>query len=159
MTSLFRYNLLLAVGWCALLGELSVPNLVVGFLVGFLALSISGPMFRGTRGYFTSFLRYGRLALYFAVEFFVSSMLVTWDVLTPKHKSTPAIVAIPLDLEHPLQITTLANLVSLTPGTLSLDVSPDRKTLYVHAMFVRDPEETRRAIKNGLERLVKEAMR
>ncbi|MDE0103562.1 MAG: Na+/H+ antiporter subunit E [Bryobacterales bacterium] len=158
MTSLFRYNLLLAVGWCALLGELSVPNLVVGFLVGFLALSISGPMFRRTR-YFTSFLRYGRLALYFAVEFFRSSMLVAWDVLTPKHKSRPAIVAIPLDLEHPLQITTLANLLSLTPGTLSLDVSPDRKTLYVHAMFVRDPEETRLAIKNGLERLVKEAMR
>jgi len=158
MTSLFRYNLLLAVGWCALLGELSLPNLVVGFLVGCLALSISGPMFRGT-GYFTSFLRYGRLALYFAKEFFVSSMLVTWDVLTPRHRATPAIVAIPLDLEHPLQITTLANLVSLTPGTLSLDVSSDRKTLYVHAMFVRDPEETRRTIKNGLERLVKEAMR
>ena len=158
MTNLFRYNLMLAVGWCALLGQLSVPNLVAGFLVGFLALSISGPMFRGA-GYFTSVLRYGRLLGRFTVEFFASSMLVAWDVLTPGQRSSPAILAIPLDLEEPLQITTLANLVSLTPGTLSLDVSPDQKTLYVHAMFVGDPEKTRSAIKNGLEKRVMEAMR
>jgi len=52
----------------------------------------------------------------------------------------------------------LANLISLTPGSLSLDVSPDGKTLYVHAMFADDPDETRRRIKTGFERLVREAM-
>ncbi|MCY3733260.1 MAG: Na+/H+ antiporter subunit E, partial [Chloroflexi bacterium] len=59
---------------------------------------------------------------------------------------------------EPLQITVLANLISLTPGTLSLDVSPDGTTLYVHDMFADDPDETRRMIKGGFERLVREAM-
>ena len=79
-------------------------------------------------------------------------------MITPGQRSRPAIVAVPLDIEDPLQITVLANLISLTPGTLSLDVSPDGKTLYVHDMFVDDPDETRREIKTGFERLVREAM-
>ncbi|MCY4509815.1 MAG: Na+/H+ antiporter subunit E, partial [Acidobacteria bacterium] len=49
-------------------------------------------------------------------------------------------------------------LISLTPGSLSLDVSPDGRTLYVHEMFAEDPDETRRRIKTGFERLVWEAM-
>ena len=64
----------------------------------------------------------------------------------------------PLDIEDSVQIAVLANLISLTPGSLSLDVSPDRRTLYVHCMFVDDADETRGAIKGGFERLVKEAM-
>ena len=46
----------------------------------------------------------------------------------------------------------LANLITMTPGTLSLDVSPDRKTLYVHAMYINDPEALRCDIKENLER-------
>ncbi len=157
MINQFRYNLLLAVGWCAMLGELSVRNLLVGFLVGFLALSVSGPMFRGAV-YATSALRYAQLLGQFTLEFFASSMLVAWDVLTPRHRARPAILAIPLDIDDPLQITTLANLISLTPGSLSLDVSRDRKTLFVHCMFVDDPDRMRARIKGGLERRVKEAM-
>ena len=53
----------------------------------------------------------------------------------------------------------LANLITLTPGTLTLDVAPDRKSLYVHAMFVDDPEQIRAEIKNGMERRLLEVMR
>ena len=67
-------------------------------------------------------------------------------------------MAIPLSTEDPLQIVSLANLISLTPGSLSLDVSPDRKTLYVHVMFVDDPDMIRREVKEGLERRVMEAL-
>ncbi len=157
MKHLFRYNLLLAAGWCALVGNLTVPNLIAGFLIGFLALSVSSPMFDKT-GYFTSVIRLARLLLHFVYEFVISCAWIFWDVLTPVHKSRPAIVAIPLDIEDPLQITMLANLISLTPGSLSLDVSPDNKVLYVHVMFVDNPDEIRRNIKNGLERRVREAM-
>jgi multicomponent Na+:H+ antiporter subunit E len=79
-------------------------------------------------------------------------------VITPGHQSRPGIIAVPLDIEEPVQITVLANLISLTPGSLSLDVSPDGTTLYVHEMFLDDPDETRRRIKEGFERLVREAM-
>ena len=85
------------------------------------------------------------------------SLRVVWDVITPRHLSSPGIIAVPLDVESDEEILLVSNLVSLTPGSLSLDVSDDRKTLYVHAMFVDDPVQARREIKRGIERRVKEA--
>ena len=157
MRTPFHYNLLLAVGWCALMGQLTVANLAVGFLIGGAAISVSSPMFGRVR-YFRRLVDFARLLLDFIRVFISSSARVAWDVLTPVHKARPAIVAIPLSVDDPIQIVTLANLISLTPGSLSLDVSPDQKTLYVHVMFVDDPDEIRREIKSGLERRVREAL-
>ncbi len=67
-------------------------------------------------------------------------------------------MAVPLDARTDGQIAVLSNLISLTPGTLSLDVSPDRRTLYVHAMSVSSPDVLRREIKEGFERRVLEAL-
>ena len=64
----------------------------------------------------------------------------------------------PLDAKSDGEIFLVADLISLTPGSLSLDVSPDGKTLYVHAMFVDDPEALRRDLKQGMERRVIEAL-
>ena len=80
-------------------------------------------------------------------------------MITPPFYSRPGIVAVPLDARTDFEIMTLANLISLTPGTLSLDVSEDRRTLYVHAMFIDDPDALRREIKQGMERRVLEALR
>ena len=154
---LFQLNLLLAGGWCALFGAFDLGHFVSGFLLAFAALSLSSPMY-GQTAYFRRALLTARLGAYFLYQLTVSSLQVAWDVITPTHRSRPAIVAVPLDIEKPIQITVLANLISLTPGSLSLDVSPDRKTLYVHEMFVDDPDETRRRVKAGFERLVQEAM-
>jgi len=89
-------------------------------------------------------------------ELFVSSFRVAYDVLTPTSHLNPAIVAIPLDAKSDREIVTLAVLITLTPGTLSLRVSDDRRTLYVHEMYVEngDVEEVRRKIKDGYERRV-----
>jgi len=86
----------------------------------------------------------------------LANLRVAHDVLTPRHHMTPGIVAVPLELESDLQITLLANLITLTPGTLSLHVSDDRRTLYVHAMYIRDPAELVREIKEGFEKRVME---
>ena len=153
----FQINLLLAGGWCALFGTFDLGTFVWGFLLAFAALSLSSPMF-GQTAYFKRMLLSARLGAYFLYQLTVSGMRVAWDVITPAHRSRPAIVAVPLDIKEPIQITVLANLISLTPGSLSLDVSPDGKTLYVHEMFADDPDETRRRIKTGFERLVREAM-
>ncbi len=155
---IFQVNLLLAGGWCALFGTFDLGTFVGGFLLALAALSLSGPLF-GQTAYLKRVLLAARLGAYFLYELTVSSLQVAWDVITPGQRSRPAIVAVPLDIEDPLQITVLANLISLTPGTLSLDVSPDGRTLYVHDMFVDDPDETRGNIKAGFERLVWEAMR
>jgi multicomponent Na+:H+ antiporter subunit E len=66
---------------------------------------------------------------------------------------------LPLDARTDEEITMLANLVTLTPGTVCLDVSEDRRTMFIHAMFVNDPDELRNEIKQGLERRVLELLR
>ena len=157
MTGIFAFNILLAFGSCALLGGFNLANLVAGFLVGFATLSLTAHLF-GEGGYFGLVIRVFRLIVYFAWELTVSSLQVVWDVITPVQKSRPAIVAIPLDITDHQQISVLAHLISLTPGSLSLDVSRDEKVLYVHGMFVDDPDKFRAHIKSGLERRVREAM-
>jgi len=96
------------------------------------------------------------LLAFFSWELILANLRVARDVLRPLRKLRPAIVAIPLDLESGAQITLLANLITLTPGTMSLDVSSDRKVLYIHAMDGRDLENLRRGIKLGFERYIKE---
>lgn len=100
-----------------------------------------------------------RLGGMFLKELVLSSLSVAWDVITPRHRSRPGILAVPLDAETDWEITAFSNLVCLTPGTISLEVSPDRKTLYVHAMFIDDPEAVKRHMKETLENRVLETMR
>jgi multicomponent Na+:H+ antiporter subunit E len=81
---------------------------------------------------------------------------VAYEVVTPHYTMNPGIVAVPLDATSDAEITLLANLITLTPGTLSVDVSSDRKVLYVHVMFVTDADLFRRQVKEGFERRVME---
>jgi multicomponent Na+:H+ antiporter subunit E len=84
---------------------------------------------------------------------------VLWDVVTPSHISRPGIIRLPLDARTDMEIMAVANLISLTPGTLSIDLSDDRHYLYVHVMFLDDVDVVRRELKDGLERRVLEVLR
>ncbi|MEM8587915.1 MAG: Na+/H+ antiporter subunit E [Pseudomonadota bacterium] len=155
--NLLVLNAVLALGWAALMGSFTLLSLIIGFIIGYLALWVVRPMF-GATTYFERVWRVLRLAVLFIYELFVSSLRVVWDIVTPTHLSRPGIIAMPLDATGDGEILLVANLISLTPGTLSLDISPDRKTLYVHAMFVEDPDDIRRELKGGMERWVREAV-
>jgi len=155
--NIFVLNVFLAVSWAALVGSFTLANLLIGYGTGFLALWIASPLF-GKSGYFLRVWRVLRLLVLFIYDLIVSSLQVVWDVITPTHLSRPGIIALPLDAEGEGEILLVANLISLTPGSLSLDLSPDRKTLYVHAMFVDDPVTLRRGLKAGIERRVMEAL-
>jgi multicomponent Na+:H+ antiporter subunit E len=76
----------------------------------------------------------------FLRELVLSALRVAWLVVQPRPRLHPGIVAYPLTVTTDAQITLLANMITLTPGTLSLDVSDDRRTLYVHAIDVTDRE-------------------
>ena len=154
----FAINLSLALAWTAMFSDFTVAALATGFAIGYLILWLLQPLF-GPNRYCRKLVGLLGLALFFLWELLVSSLRVAWDVITPPQKSRPGIIALPLDVDTDIEITILANLVSLTPGTLSLDLSADHKTLFVHAMFVDDPEQLRREIKNGMERRVLEALR
>ncbi len=156
--NIFILNAFLAISWSALIGSFTLSNLLIGYVIGYAALWVARPLFQASN-YFERVWRVLRLILLFIYELVISSFQVVWDVITPTHLSSPGIIAVPLDAETDEEILLVANLISLTPGSLSLDVSPDRKTLYVHAMFVDDPEVLRREIKQGLERSVIEALR
>ena len=81
--------------------------------------------------------------------------------LAPASYVCPGVVAIPLDARTDAEIALLANLITLTPGSVSLDLSEDRRVLYVHAMYIDggDVEAYRRSVKEGLERRVLELLR
>lgn len=143
--------------WVALTGELTGWNFLFGFGIGYLVLRVTTPMKRAT--YFRKVPQVLGFIVFFLTELVVSSLRVAHDVITRKHHMRPAVIGIPLEAETDVEITLLACLVSLTPGTLTLDVSADRKTLFVHAMFVHDYDGARAAIKTGLERRILELLR
>ncbi len=154
----FLSNILLSLLWAMLIGDISLSSLTIGFVVGYFILGIlCAPGDRAN--YFRKVGQTMRFLILFFKEMIVSSLRVAYDVVTPTYYMKPGVIAIPLDAKTDSEITLLANVITLTPGTLSLDVSPDRKTLYIHAMFVHDADALRREIKDGLEKPLLEVMR
>lgn len=98
-----------------------------------------------------------KLLAVFLREFTLSVFRVARLVLSPTMRFTPAAFRFPLTLEHDRQITLLANMITLTPGTLTVDVTEDRSALIVHAIDCPDVEAARADIRNGFERLIREA--
>lgn len=156
--ALFVGNLFLAFAWAALTGTFTPPNVVFGFVLGALALSlVAGRV--GPARYFRRARRIALLLLVFLAELAKSVMRVASLVLRPKIAFTPALIAFPLRLETDLEIALLANAITLTPGTLSVDVSADRRFLYVHCIDAPDPDAVVTGIRDGFERRILEALR
>jgi len=99
------------------------------------------------------------LILLFARELILSALKVAWMVVQPKIRIRPAIIAYPLTVTTDAQITLLANMITLTPGTLSVDVSADRKTLYVHSIDMETKEALVGGIAAGFETAILRALR
>jgi multicomponent Na+:H+ antiporter subunit E len=151
-------NLLLTFVWVALTGKFLVSNFLFGFVLGFCLLwTITRD--REGRKYFNRIPRMISFVFYFLYELLKANLQVAYDVITPKFYMTPGIIRIPLSARTDLEITLLANLISLTPGSLSLDVSDDRKVLYVHAMYIGDKDAYIAHVKNGFERKLLDILR
>ncbi|MEL6585433.1 MAG: Na+/H+ antiporter subunit E [Pseudomonadota bacterium] len=157
--NIFLLNIILAIAWAALTNSFTLPGLAIGMIIGFLALWVIQPLFEDRGGgYFVRVWRWGKLLVLFHYELIVSSLSVAWDVLTPRHRARPGIIAVPLRAKGEAEVLLVTNLISLTPGTLSLDVTEDCNTLFVHAMFADDAEKIVSEIENGMERWVREAL-
>ena len=144
-----------ALGWGALTGTATLPNLLLGAALGATAVYLLSGRRERPAG-FARLRRAGSLAWLFLYELMLSAIRVAAVVIRPDMMSriSPAIVAFPLTARSDLEITLLANLITLTPGTLSIDVSADRKLLYVHVLDCRDKGELVRSIAGGFERKV-----
>lgn len=97
--------------------------------------------------------------IFYLVEMIKANILIARDILSPGAKMTPGIVRIELDLTSDHEILSLFNLISMTPGTLSVDLSSDKKYIYVHAWHIEDEEQFKKDIKNKLEKRVMEVYR
>lgn len=156
--SLFLINVLLALAWAAVTGSFTFLNFAFGFVLAMGALSLIREQV-GSVGYFSRARRVISLMLLFVYELVLSAWKVAILVLTPNMNLKPGIFAYPLKVDRDFEITLLANLITLTPGTLSVDVSEDRRFLYVHAIDCSDPDAIRRDIAEGFERKIMEAFR
>jgi multicomponent Na+:H+ antiporter subunit E len=147
-------SILLALVWAALQGEISLGNLVVGYVVGYaiLALLARGGVMPSTLASRT--MHALELAAFFARELVVANFRVAADVVRGT-RIEPAVVAIPLDITTDGEILLLSMLINITPGSVTIDLSDDRRSLYVHVMHMTSPDATRREIKDGFERRVK----
>lgn len=151
-------NIALALGWGALLGEISARNLFIGFVLGYLILKAHQRVV-GESTYYLKVRQTIVLIVAFCYALVASSFNVAAFVLFPWRVPKPAIISVPLDARTDFEIVILGNIISLTPGTLTLDVAPDRSALYVHCMDAPDPEAVGREIKQQLERPLLELMR
>lgn len=153
MKNWFVTNLLLTFIWVALTGSFSFANYLFGYVISFFILWLISDSKDDTK-YFVMLPKLIAFFFFFNYELIKANLQVAYEVITPNYQMTPGIVRIPLDVKSDIGITLLANLISLTPGTLSLDVSNDKKVLYVHAMYLTDKEKFIASIKNGFEKRI-----
>jgi len=149
----FLLNIVLAVVWCAL-STFDGWNFIGGFVVGAVVVSAYSRATSGER-YITNAWRLLWFMVYFGKLLIVTNLQVAWEVLTPKMHQKPRIIRYPIAGMSEVQRTTLANAITLTPGTLVIDISPDERWLYVHCMYAADRDSAVREIDdlwNGLRR-------
>jgi len=139
--------------WVFLTGSYQLTSFSFGFLIGFVIMWIIGSQKQSNK-YVKIIPRIIGFIFYFLYEVIVANIQVAYEVMTPNLYVKPGIIKIPLDVTTNTEISILANLITLTPGTLSIDVSDDKKVLYVHSMYVSDKEKFVQDIKNGFERRI-----
>ncbi|RLQ96505.1 Na+/H+ antiporter subunit E [Falsibacillus albus] len=151
-------NFFLAFLWMFLQNSFNSTGFFVGYLLGLLIIC-------GLRRFFQSrfyLLRVGavvNLLFIFLKELVMANWAVFKVILKPKLDMQPGIFAMPTTLESKWEVTVLANLITLTPGTFVVDVSADNKILYIHAMDVPDVEDAITDIRESFEKAIMEVSR
>jgi len=130
----FGFNLVLAVAWCLLYGSFTPWNFIGGMVIGAVVISVYSRV-RGEPPYVTKMWRLFRFATYFLWILTKSNVQIAKEIITPGFDQHPRILRYPVGRLTDVQKTTLANAITLTPGTLAVDVSPDGEHLYLHCMY------------------------
>ena len=133
-------NLIIAMMWMFLSESYSISSFIAGYVLGILLLLIMRRLLPG-RFYLERFFKIIQL------------------IYTPKPDIEPGIFAYETELKSDWELTLLANLITLTPGTLSVAISNDNSTIYIHAMDIDDIDESIQSIKNTFEKAIMEVTR
>jgi multicomponent Na+:H+ antiporter subunit E len=162
MKRYIAYSAILGFVWCFVHGTVNVNNFVLGVIIAPFIIRPFKTLFP-----FDQDFSFGNAIkkipaqitfLYVLIkEIIKANVMVAKIVLQPKIDIKPGIIAVPIDSKTDLGITAIANTITLTPGTLTIDVSDDRSILYVHAIDATDPEGVAQSIKDDLEKYTMEA--
>lgn len=148
-------NFVIAFIWAFLQNSYTGIDFLVGYVIGILILFVLR-RFLQFNFYFNRVWAFIKLTLLFFKELLLANIDVIKIVLSPKLTIQPGIVAVPTKLKSEWELTLLASLISLTPGTLTIDFSDDNKIIYIHAIDVPNKEEMIREIHNTFERAILE---
>lgn len=151
-------NLIIAFVWMFLKNDWTAVQFVIGYLIG-MGLLFLLRRFLPTPFYIKKIIAIFSLFILFMKELLLSSITVLKQVLRPKLDIRPGIFALPTDLKSDWEITLLACLITLTPGTLTLDISIEGNILYIHAMDLPDEQEAILQIKDSFEKAIMEVSR
>lgn len=148
-------NVLLAIAWAALNGSFQPVDLLFGFVLGYLVLWVTTRLGK-QQPYFIQIRRVFVLLGVFLLDVLRANLRMAGIILSPRMKLRPGVVAVPLILKSEAAIIVLANMLTLTPGTLTLDISTDRRTLFIHTVYLDDPEQFRQQLLSGYEQRLQE---
>lgn len=140
----FFAHLLFTLLWASLLGAYDLLTLLSGFALGLglFRLTLNQPSLR-YRKHVYGLLRF---SLFYLKEILVSNLRIAVDLLRRRPKIQPGIVALDVGQLGPRAKVIVANLITMTPGTVSLDLSEDDRTVYVHCLYLQDPEGARKSM-------------
>ena len=149
----FVLNIIIALTWTLLSGEVSVRELAVGFLLGFVILAVFAAAL-GSRAYIQTASAAARFAGYFLRELLIANVQMAVFALRRHPPLHAQIVAVPLRISSDTALTLLAATLTLMPGTVVMGFSDDRRTLYAHAIGLESAAAVRRSIRQLESRLL-----
>lgn len=155
MIAQFLVNLLIALIWMFLQNSYLLTTFVFGFIIGLFILFVLRRFFEYDF-YFRRVFAFVKLVGVFLIEMIKANVDMVKVVLQPSLKNKPGIIAVETELETEIEIATLAALITLTPGTVSMDFSADGRTIFVHSIDVDDKDEIIADIRNNFEKAIME---
>ncbi len=135
-------NLLLAIVWMFLAGSFTVASLIFGFLMGFLVLAAAQPFLR-SRSYVKGTWGLLRFLAVYAYELVIANLQLARDLLRPTLPFKPGFIRYDSSQLSPTETVVLGNMISLTPGTVTVDTGEEGRVLYIHTIYAQDPEKLR----------------
>jgi multicomponent Na+:H+ antiporter subunit E len=140
--SYFALNLILSLVWMFLTGSFDVGSFIVGYVIGFVGIAFGRQVLDSNR-YVHAVRGIVRLVLIFIYELVVANLQLARDILRPVPGFKPGFIAFDVRDLPPLETVLLANMISLTPGTVTVDSDDDGFTLYIHTVYAQNPEQIR----------------
>jgi len=154
MTTPFLFNIALTLLWMMLNRDTSLLNGILGFVLGAIVVEMAMRA-SGKDRYIGRLWSFFRFACYFLYILVKANLDVAWEIITPGFSIKPRMIRYDVTGLTPIQVTTLANAITLTPGTLSADVNDSGDVLYIHAMYAEKKADATQDLDELRDKLLK----